>query len=191
MRLGRESGFPTVSRWFCSEARVAGMNSAHSWHTTLFVDMISRATGNALFSLPRSPFMGIDPTGGHRLRSFSLSCASFAPSCSEDVVAGVRDGHKPAKLALNVPAPEARAAATAVQEIRNSTIAASRTAQAGTLFDIDAWRVKAAGQPRQPAPSSCPSNAASLAFDGSRPNNFSWAYAAYARGDGVSSLGDF
>jgi hypothetical protein len=48
-------GLPTVSRWFCLAARVAGMNSAHSWHTSLFVDMVSRANLNALFSLPRRP----------------------------------------------------------------------------------------------------------------------------------------
>jgi Putative beta-barrel porin-2, OmpL-like. bbp2 len=38
---------PTVSRWFCSAARVVGMNSAHSWHPTLFVDMVSRDVWSA------------------------------------------------------------------------------------------------------------------------------------------------
>jgi hypothetical protein len=41
---------PTVSRWFCPSHPYCGMNSAHSWHTVLVREHVSRSNGMRCFT---------------------------------------------------------------------------------------------------------------------------------------------
>ena len=77
---------PTVSRWFCSVARVAGVHSAHSWHTILFVDMVSRSLWECSLSLPRSAFVVTDLVKLPRCRLMTRN-PSGLPITRADVIA--------------------------------------------------------------------------------------------------------
>jgi len=67
-----ENDCPTVSRWFCPSRPYCGMNSAHSWHTVLVREHVSRTNGMRCFT-SQEPVSG-DWSAPSGLDQLSMSC---------------------------------------------------------------------------------------------------------------------